>query len=106
MGCGPQETFRACADIAIRRQQGGSRYNNIVNYTEKNIGTRRQQGESSYKTIARVEKIVKAVEVTEGPRRCVGSGLYRGLGGMERWCSVNCNNTPTFCPTSHCHCYQ
>ena len=126
MGCGPQETFRACADIAILRQRGGSSYiekdlvrlekGNKPGYTE----IKRQQGGFNYnqiitnteKNIVRPAKVVNAadkvplVEVTRGRKVCVGSGLYRGLAGMERWCGANCNNSPSYCPASHCQCYQ
>lgn len=130
MGCGPQETFRACADIAILRHQGGSTYNNIRDNSEEKVlrlkkdnklgysEIRRGQAGTSYnniianteKNIVRPEKVVKVAakvpEVTGGPKNCVGSGLYRGLAGMDRWCRDNCNNSPSYCPASHCQCYQ
>ena len=37
-------------------------------------------------------------------RRCVSTGAYAGRTDIDKWCELNCNHIPSFCPGSHCKC--
>ena len=106
LGCGPQETFRACSDIAILNPQFSILHNN---------NNRKHKPHTPHKRPSKVGRVtqqpVKAEDVMSNTiedrprlRICEGSGLFRGNKGMSRWCNTNCNFSPPFCPPTHCRC--
>jgi len=110
LGCGPQETFRACSDISIRRNLRAAprprpiRPNAVRPNTQQNINNLLPQGiKSPYSELIR-EKVAQSNEV---PRRsvCRGVGAYARLPGIDAWCAQNCLRRNSYCPESHCKCF-
>ena len=100
VGCGPQETFRACSDIAIRGRpvQGFAEpitpkpakpfYNN--NPPPNSVNTSGIVGGASG---GKKRKL-----------RCRPTPDFRKVKTMYSWCINNCNSDPPNCPSSHCKC--
>ena len=86
--CGPVETFRACADIAII----GS------DHTEDTTQ------DTSEKTTSEQEETPSTTEDTRG--RCVAVGAWAGQSEMSDWCDLNCHNAQPFCPPDLCSCQE
>jgi len=96
LGCGPQETFRACSDIRIKSGQSSG----LIRTTfVESIGIEET-----------AENTVETVSVESKPRldntysQCHGVGAWAAVPGINDWCTSNCFNTPRFCPASHCIC--
>ncbi|XP_068245100.1 uncharacterized protein [Palaemon carinicauda] len=92
LGCGPQEEFRACADISIR-PNSSLRSPQLIDVAENSI------------------EVGKGEEVLPLPRdplsrnlQCKGTGAWTSLLGAAKWCMTNCNSPPFFCPKSLCVC--
>ena len=84
LGCGPQETFRACSDIKISDEQN-------EDPTDKSETT------IEITTV----KVEDTTTETEELGNCHAVGIYANVAGMDQWCLVNC---PEFCPSDHCQC--
>ena len=74
LGCGKQEEFYNCADIAIT--------------SDAPTSTTPAPTENPPPTQA-------------PPGGCKGAGMWEGDPGMDEWCRMNC---PANCPSSHCAC--
>ena len=88
--CGPVETFRACADIAI----GTSATTEPSQDTTTDAST----DEATEATTA---------ETTDGvePGRCVATGAWAGQEAMDDWCEMNCHHSyQPLCPPEMCSC--
>ncbi|KAK8376299.1 hypothetical protein O3P69_008771 [Scylla paramamosain] len=107
VGCGPQEEFRACADVAITRtgesvsitsapptaQPGTS----PSTFTTNNGGT-------TTTTKATTTTTTTTTTTQGGSGVCRPVGVWQTVPGMDEWCVNNCNHTPPYCPPSHCTC--
>ena len=91
--CGPVETFRACADIAI------SSDNSSVSSTDSSTGSTDQVTSST----ASVSTTTTEDNVASGDS-CRGSGAWEGDASMDDWCQLNCHHDPPFCPSDRCTC--
>jgi len=87
VGCGPQETFRACSDIAIK--SGANR--NLSPRFPKPV---KQTGGYTKNRIP----ISADAKTSPAP---VCRGLREGLTG---WCEANCHHNPPHCPAELCQC--
>lgn len=90
LGCGPQEMFRACSDIAIE----GTPVNNDNSISdEKEVSSGfGPQGVSTH-------------QGSNGENmQCQPVPPYDRVPGMTDWCEINCSHVPRFCPPSHCQC--
>jgi len=85
LGCGPQETFRACSDISIDGKP------------VKKPSTQPKLPENSTLTLTN-QPIVPTGRI------CTGAGAWKGDANMANWCNTNCNHVPSNCPTSTCQC--
>ena len=85
LGCGPQEHFRACADVSI--SGNGSTHGQPPS----------QATESSTST---------AVNNTDERHElfCLPLPPWSRAPMMKEWCNTNCNWRPPYCPASHCTC--
>jgi len=111
LGCGPQETFRACSDISIKRevkspqQQRQSRpikpYSQILQQKE---GTVNQMHRKKVNQLNKVNK-VNRVNVEASMSKCRGVGSYSRLPGIDNWCTDNCRRPNSYCPSTHCTCF-
>ena len=92
LGCGPQEQFVNCADIAIT----GSGDNTPAKTTTTE---KPKQTEASEVTTTKKPSETAAPRTDSG---CRGVGVYAGMSGMDVWCVANCARN--FCPETHCTC--
>ena len=112
MGCGSQETFRACADINI---QDASQ--EVVTTTDTtrpiDFGTTTSAMDIGTTDIETTNTgISGSLGTTGGPSTtavrlsCAGAGEYEGQPRMDSWCQDNClSPTHPYCPQTHCQCY-
>ena len=98
LGCGPQETFRACADIAILHHKRRGLKHQRKSFRRPNKVSRSTEA-------PREEEDVLSNKIEERSLECEGRGLYRRREGISSWCTTNCNATPSYCPPSHCRCH-
>ncbi|XP_018009620.1 uncharacterized protein LOC108667142 [Hyalella azteca] len=100
LGCGPQEEFRACADVSISADRGSHPAREARRRTTHASTNPRRRV-----TVAPVDDAPQDdVVLTQTGRACEARGIWRAVPGMHAWCTTNCNHTPAFCPTSHCWC--
>ena len=88
LGCGPQETFRNCADIRIVRsasQLPATDNPRAIMVADSNSKT----GQSALVVRSQV---------------CVATAAYNAFHGMSSWCQQNCLRYPPHCPTNICTC--
>ena len=90
VGCGPQETFRACSDIKISGQndEPTGRPDTTIEPPEQTTTTT-----TTTTTTDSNENV--------GDGKCHAVGAWSNVAGMDAWCQTNC---PTFCPSDHCQC--
>ncbi|CAG0892303.1 unnamed protein product [Cyprideis torosa] len=93
-GCGPQENFRACADIRIRRGEGGP-----VESTPGVPTTSTMRTTTSRTTTTSSSTPPPS---SGGCENAVPVGPHQHSPGMAEWCSVNC--AVGFCPSDFCTC--
>ncbi|XP_071515351.1 uncharacterized protein [Panulirus ornatus] len=125
LGCGPQEEFRSCADVAISGQQptwtSGSITEGTVNVTEdSHTGSHtwhtteqppatpppfHTTSQTSGQPIPTGSNPPTEAETSTQPSGCYAVGIWQSLHNMDMWCSINCHNTPPYCPPTHCICY-
>lgn len=98
VGCGPQEEFYGCADVAITSSGGAG---NQPSYPSN--------------TPSRYPEWVPSTEPTRQPdnrrvtgggveRVCRSGGYFRGQASIDQWCAVNC--ALNYCPETHCECFN
>ena len=95
--CGPVETFRACADIAII---GSDHSTGSTETTEVTTGTETTTEQEDNTTVETTAGTTGGT--TEG--RCVAAGAWAGQSEMSEWCEVNCHHAQPFCPPDLCSC--
>ena len=108
VGCGPQETFRACADFSIKQ---GSQYQ-FQPPRVSHVGTA-VPAVPGYHLLPVVSgflapQVPSAVKVSIPQPlpifSCAPVGPYIKVPGMADWCNLNCRHDPAHCPASHCRC--
>ncbi|XP_076312351.1 uncharacterized protein LOC143225968 [Tachypleus tridentatus] len=116
VGCGPQETFRGCADVTIQ----GGKFDPIRPQQPETFSlptptkrvwrpTRRPhiRPTSKPKPITEKPKLVTnqapPLQRPHGRRKiCYPVSIWKRVPGMDVWCINNCSRG--FCPPSHCAC--
>lgn len=101
LGCGPQEEFRACADVSISSAKSFR--------TRQNLGVSMEEGPTTTdhlnsNDVKEVSPPLSPKVLPSKPLTCKGVGVWATLPGAAKWCTINCNNFPTFCPKSNCKC--
>lgn len=98
LGCGPQETFRACSDISID--------GNLV--SNPTLPTANTPPESSISTSSSTTPspvtVSSTTQALPSGSACSGAGAWEGDDSMANWCTANCNHVPRNCPGSMCRC--
>ena len=103
VGCGPQETFRACADIRIVDKNMNLSKDEVIPFKHfltqmKPIDTQLQTKRVNQLLDTNLEpKITETIE-----NKCHSIGIWKRLPKMDEWCLVNC--AANYCPPSHCKC--
>lgn len=92
LGCGPQEEFRACADVSVA-PKASLRFLGLPDETQ-NLTEAVGDGEVPGRPRQRLP----------GNLQCKGTGTWGGLSGAGKWCMINCNLHPALCPASLCIC--
>ena len=103
VGCGPQETFRACSDFSITASD---------NLQVPSNGLASHAGASRPAAPVYHHQPPKAQVPSRdtvplpkpSPSSCTPVGPYMRVPGMTDWCQQNCQHHPPHCPPSHCHC--
>ncbi|XP_047478848.1 uncharacterized protein LOC125031895 [Penaeus chinensis] len=109
VGCGPQEEFRACADVAVVAQPTWSTPDPItLSPTEKPPPppTTTRRPTSTRRTTRPPTRMTTSPRptTTPAPFTCGAVGIWKNFPGMNEWCITNCLHTPPYCPASHCSC--
>ena len=106
-GCGPQETFRACADIRIKQ---GLKHP-LQPSLNSHVGTAvpAVPGFHPSPTVSvPVPQVHTSGQVPLSEAQplssCSPVGPYIKVPGMADWCNINCRHSPAYCPPSHCAC--
>ncbi|RWS01362.1 uncharacterized protein B4U79_04700, partial [Dinothrombium tinctorium] len=107
VGCGKQETFRACADIKIGREnEEEESESNIINSTS--ISTRKPA--ITFRPPKRfTRRPIPSSTIPEEDKPDSNAGIrcfaanFRTF-AMDQWCQINCR--AGFCPPSHCVCSE
>jgi len=94
--CGPVETFRACADIAIIGSDHSTDTMETTETTVTESGDTTPAGQSS------TEVVTTESHSVEG--QCEATGAWRGQPAMDAWCELNCHHDQPFCPPDMCSC--
>jgi len=105
VGCGPQETFRSCADISINGDT-------IVFPTLPPVTIPPTAPVPSPVTTPSPAPIPSPIPAPSPPinplpisgQTCVAVGQWAGDSGMASWCFTNCFHTPSYCPADRCSC--
>ena len=100
LGKGPQEHFRACADITISGE-------NVGEPTAAPPAPTTAAPTTAAPTTAAPTTAAPSPTTTHDPNhlQCVGVAPWN-YAGMDEWCTLNCNHVPKFCPATHCVCNE
>lgn len=98
VGCGPQETFRACSDISIG---AGPPVGDPSTTTTEQTN---DDNTSTTTTTTTTEATTTTTKDDNGGSNCHAIGVWKNNANMNQWCSQNCNHVPSYCPASHCEC--
>jgi len=98
VGCGPQETFWGCADIAISRDNGGA---GGVGGSPESGTTTTIASESTTPSITTTTTTMTTTKSNPGSGS-VCKAKYAGNPNMDQWCKDNC--ALGYCPATHCKC--
>jgi hypothetical protein len=123
VGCGPQETFRGCADVRIIGHNFDIKNTHIqkMNTTPKPISNTHNSTENIYSpkvttmrsnakpyvfTTRRYTKVKTSLNSSnneiEDKKNCRSLGVWRSVPNMNEWCLTNC--AVGYCPSTHCIC--
>lgn len=94
LGCGPQEEFRACADVAILPPYSRRRF--MVQHDSSSVTAHPMNHTVNDLTLLH-KKEAKQQEV------CRAVGSWKLVPGADMWCSKNCIHVGR-CPLSQCEC--
>jgi len=96
-GCGPQETFWGCSDIAISAGGGGG--GDSTTFAPPTAVTS-DETTTTATTTTTTTTTTKSGEPS--PSKCRAVGVWKGDAGMDKWCVINCARG--MCPSSDCSC--
>ncbi|EFX74850.1 hypothetical protein DAPPUDRAFT_306952 [Daphnia pulex] len=101
IGCGNQEVYRNCADVAIITTTGGFEPFGVIPTvpTSQNVNpyalklwNKTKNGEIKEETL-----VVRS-------QYCMAIGKYRSISYFDSWCMSNCLKYPPTCPEHACKC--
>lgn len=97
LGCGPQEEFRACADVAVSSAS-----------TRTSRSSFRGSRPTPSEDLALERRIHPKFRLLPGGSsasgiECHGVGEWEGVPGVAVWCAKNCLGTD-YCPPAQCRC--
>eukprot|EP00092_Neocalanus_flemingeri_P005351 GFUD01005765.1.p1 GENE.GFUD01005765.1~~GFUD01005765.1.p1 ORF type:complete len:328 (-),score=66.88 GFUD01005765.1:130-1092(-) len=122
VGCGPQETFRACADFSMKNglqqliqpehaSHDGTAVLAVPGYHHAPLVHVPVPQLSSQAIVPLPHPLPHPLPQPPHPLpqplplvSCTPVGPYTRLPGMAEWCDQNCGHDPPHCPPSHCHC--
>ncbi|XP_045112765.1 uncharacterized protein LOC123505481, partial [Portunus trituberculatus] len=106
IGCGPQEEFRACADVAITRTGENVSITTTPSTVQPGMSLSTSTNNSGTATTTEATTTTTTTTTTAqgGSGVCRPVGVWETIPGMDDWCVNNCNHTPPYCPSSHCTC--
>lgn len=94
LGCGPQEEFRACADVTILPPNPWRR----LTFPDLSSVTVRPEHKETHHQYYHTDG-------EEQPQQaCRAIQRWKLVPGADLWCSKNCNHIPSYCPPTHCKC--
>ena len=93
MGCGPQETFQNCADVAIITNTAGF----------GPLGKVPTSTEDHPYAIRLTDKEQSKILVVRN-QACMATGPYQQQLKSNGWCTANCLKYPPTCPPEACYC--
>ncbi|XP_042860647.1 uncharacterized protein LOC122246257 [Penaeus japonicus] len=104
LGCGPQEEFRACADVAVSPVGTRTRWSSFKGYglkpkedltLDRMLSLRFQPREGPSAN--------SLLDSFPGAAECHGVGEWAHVPGVDVWCTRNCLGT-SYCPAEQCWC--
>ena len=105
-GCGPQETFRGCADISIK---GSGMQNISIPITTTLKPEKAQVATTTGPTVITTTSASKTTKATsvdstmeQNSENCHAIPPFDNNPGMDSWCRANCKVGN--CPTETCSC--
>lgn len=105
LGCGPQEQFYACADIAITPKSFQRHYNNLLQSPLFNH-VFRQTKQNFLQSVSLQHYHENPTMIMSRNKNsfsmCRSAGAWTGRAEMTSWCQRNC--VPGYCPETHCIC--
>ncbi|KAL8579495.1 hypothetical protein ACOMHN_025448 [Nucella lapillus] len=94
IGCGHQENFVNCADIAISADDTNRPTNRPTN---------KPKVTDSPVVPPVPQKTTPSGSIIGTGKRCIAVGIFTGSSDMIRWCSINCSRG--YCPQAYCSCF-
>ena len=95
LGCGPQEQFYACSDVAIT-------FNGNPSPINSQLQSAMHQSSSFIAPNRLLSSFLNRPELARSTGRCRSAGAWEGRADMTVWCQRNCASG--FCPETHCTC--
>ena len=121
VGCGPQETFRNCADIKIVKR--GGQHDNQAQHRETlfqmnkfgdlepvsvewSVCVARNSSYTDHQCMKDCFRYPPACDLSlcQCYSRCESVGTFSLLPDSDTWCNMNCLQHPSHCPEKKCRC--
>jgi len=102
IGCGPQETFWGCSDIAISSDNGGGGSGGEVGGNPVSGTTTTIASEPTQSTTSTTITTKTTTNSKPAGSACKAVGPWKGQLSIDNWCKEHC--AIGYCPASHCTC--
>ncbi|XP_046630908.1 uncharacterized protein LOC124310859 [Daphnia pulicaria] len=100
VGCGNQETFKNCADVAIITNTGGFGPAGVV----PSAPTSLQDNPYAIKLLNMTKKGVQEQTLVVRSQVCIANENFKDKNRFDSWCMANCLKYPPTCPENVCTC--
>ncbi|RWS22379.1 uncharacterized protein B4U80_07789 [Leptotrombidium deliense] len=101
VGCGDQETFRACADIKIDETGPSRSIYTDLDSKGKEIAIQKVTSSTNAPKQS-FETMTESAEVNNVIGTCRATEEYKSIPSINEWCTKSCGRG--FCPSTHCQC--
>ena len=101
LGCGDQEQFYGCSDVAITKD-GASNEGTAPPPTSGTTTTTKPPTQTTTKPPTQTTTKPSGDNSGGSQGNCVATGNYSGDESMDKWCQNNC--AMGYCPATHCTC--
>ena len=101
LGCGDQEQFYGCSDVAISKD-GASGEGTAPPPTSGTTTTTKPPTQTTTKSPTQTTTTPSDDDSGGSQGNCVATGNYSGDESMDEWCHNNC--AMGYCPATHCTC--